>query len=122
MHLIGTGGLRAVAAAWEEILAESADRRVVPPVGETVRAAAQRLVDEHGLDQPGQAGLRMLVDAVERSWYASALGRRPRGRELRIALDAVLASMTRSAPLTRTARLLPRSVLSRPRARYRSAG
>jgi transglutaminase-like putative cysteine protease len=122
MHLIGTGGPRAVAAAWEEILAESADRRVVPPVGETVRAAAQRLVDEHGLDQPGQAGLRMLVDAVERSWYASALGRRPRGRELRIALDAVLASMTRSAPLTRTARLLPRSVLSRPRARYRSAG
>ena len=131
MHLIGTGGPRAVSAAWEEILAESADRRVVPPVGETVRAAAQRLVDEHGLDQPGQAGLRTLVDAVERSWYAGALdvtrgryrgARRPRGHELRTALDAVLVSMTRSAPLTRTARLLPRSVLWQPRARYRRAG
>ena len=131
MYLIDTGGPRAVSAAWEEILAESADRRVVPPVGETVRAAAQRLVDEHGLDQPGQAGLRMLVDAVERSWYASGPdvttgryrgGHRPRGRELRTALDVVLASMTQCAPLTRTARLLPRSVLWQPRAHYRRAG
>ena len=126
MHLVDTGGPRAVSAAWQEVLAESADRRVVPVVGETVRAAAQRLVDEHGLDQLGQAGLRMLVETVERSWYASALddaggrhrgGRQPGGRDLKIALDSVLASMTRSVPLTRTARLLPRSVLWRPRAR-----
>ncbi|MDQ3827224.1 MAG: transglutaminase domain-containing protein, partial [Actinomycetota bacterium] len=73
MHLVGAGGPRAVSAAWQELLAESADRRVVPPVGETVRATAQRLVDEHGLDEAGQAGLRVLVDAVERTWYASAL-------------------------------------------------
>lgn len=129
MYLVGAGGPRAVSAAWAEVLAESADRRVAPPVGETVRGAAQRLVQEHGLDEPGQAGLRTLVDAVERSWYASAVkparGRAYRGggrrlsinRDVRTALDAVLASMARSAPLTRTARLLPRSVLSRPRAR-----
>jgi hypothetical protein len=133
MHLVGAGGPRAVSAAWQELLAESADRRVVPPVGETVRATAQRLVDEHGLDEAGQAGLRVLVDAVERTWYASALdaatGRRRGGRrsrdmncELRAAMTAVLTSMVQSAPLTRTARLLPRSVLWRPRARYRDAG
>jgi transglutaminase-like putative cysteine protease len=133
MHLVGVGGPRAVSAAWQEVLAESADRRVVAPVGETVRATAQRLVDEHGLDEAGQAGLRVLVDAVERTWYASALdatavrrrgGRRPRGinRELPIAMNAVLTSMVQAAPLTRTSRLLPRSVLWRPRARYRDAG
>jgi transglutaminase-like putative cysteine protease len=133
MHLVSAGGPRAVSAAWQEVLAESADRRVVPPVGETVRATAQRLVDEHGLDEAGQAGLRILVDAVERTWYAGALdaatGRRRGGRrshdmnrELRAAMTAVLTSMVQSAPLTRTARLLPRSVLWRPRARYRDAG
>jgi hypothetical protein len=125
MHLVGAGGPRAVSAAWQEVLAESADRKVVPPVGETVRATAQRLVDEHRLDESGQAGLRILVDAVERTWYASALdaaegrrrgGRRPRGmnREVRAAMNAVLTSMVQSAPLTRTAQLLPRSVLRRP--------
>ena len=36
--------------------------------------------------------------------------------------NAVLTSMVQSAPLTRTARLLPRSVLWRPRGRYRGAG
>lgn len=136
MHLVRAGGPRAVSAAWAEVLAESADRRVVPPVGETVRAAAHRLVHEHGLDEPGQAGLGILVDAVERSWYAGAgpvAHRRHDGRglhainpdeidpELHIAMHTVLASMMRSAPLKRTARLLPRSVLWRPRAGYRNA-
>jgi transglutaminase-like putative cysteine protease len=137
MHLVRAGGPRAVSAAWAEVLAESADRRVVPPVGETVRAAAQRLIQEHGLDRSGQAGLGILVDAIERSWYAGAnpVGRRCRdGHEpgasnpggvdlgLHTAVDAALTSMARSAPLARTARLLPRSVLWRPRAGDRSAG
>jgi transglutaminase-like putative cysteine protease len=133
MHLVSAGGPQAVSAAWQEVLAESADRKVVPPVGETVRAAAQRLVDQHGLDEPGQAALRILVDAIERSWYAGALqpagrpqrrGYRPRriGRELHAAVDAVRASMARSAPLTRAARLLPRSVLRRPGTWYRNGG
>jgi transglutaminase-like putative cysteine protease len=133
MYLVRAGGPRAVSAAWAEVLAESADRRVIPPVGETVRAAAQRLVHEHGLDEPGQAGLRILVGAVEQSWYAGALDPVARHRrdvhgpheispDLHTAVDAVLASMVRSAPLTRAARFFPRSVLWRPRAGYRDAG
>ncbi len=127
LHLVGAGGPHAVSAAWEEVLAESADRGVVPPVGETVRATARRLADEHTLDEAGQAGLRTLVRAVERSWYGSAVhppardtlspdtSARDADRELRGAVDAVRASFARCAPPTRTARLLPRSALPRRR-------
>lgn len=128
LHLVNGGGPRAVSAAWQEVLAESADRGVLPPVGETVRASAERLVNEHGLDEVGRAGLRTLVGAVERSWYASALGsaggshrgeRLPSSTddELRCAMESVLASMALSAPLGRSARLLPRSALPRHRTR-----
>jgi hypothetical protein len=129
LHLVNTGGPRAVSAAWQEVLAESADRGVLPPVGETVRASAQRLINEHGLDEAGRGGLRTLVGAVERSWYAGALGSvggphrgeyqpsNPPDDELRSAMEAVLAGMASSAPLTRRARLLPRSVLPRHRTR-----
>jgi transglutaminase-like putative cysteine protease len=126
-HLVRGGGPRAVSAAWQEVLAESADRGVLPPVGETVRASAQRLASEHGLGEAGRAGLRTLVDAVERSWYASALDAAGQHRgenqpskpdgELRSAMESVLTSMALSAPLTRSARLLPRSVLPRHRTR-----
>ncbi len=127
LHLVGAGGPQAVSAAWEEVLAESADRGVIPPTGETVRATARRLIDEHTLDEAGQAGLRTLVAAVERSWYGSAVrtlardtlspdtSARDSDRELRGAVDAVRASFARCAPPTRTARLLPRSVLHRRR-------
>ncbi|MGH3935673.1 MAG: transglutaminase TgpA family protein [Pseudonocardiaceae bacterium] len=117
--LVGAGGPGAVSAAWAEILAESADRGVVAPVGETVRATAQRLTHEHALDEPGQAGLHTLVDAVERSWYGGPTHRHGQAstlaadRDLRDALDAVRASLTRCAPPTRLSRLLPRSVLRR---------
>jgi len=93
------------------------------------RASAQRLINEHGLDEAGRGGLRTLVGAVERSWYAGALGSvggphrgeyqpsNPPDDELRSAMEAVLACMASSAPLTRRARLLPRSVLPRHRTR-----
>jgi transglutaminase-like putative cysteine protease len=128
LHLIAAGGPRAVSAAWEEVLAESADRGMEPCAGESVRATAERLAHEHALDAPGRAGLRTLVGAVERSWYAG-VGRSPadtsrsgttstddagtHDTELRAAVDAVRDSLARCAPLTRTARLLPRSVLRR---------
>ncbi|HET9256599.1 MAG TPA: DUF3488 and transglutaminase-like domain-containing protein [Pseudonocardiaceae bacterium] len=119
MRLVYAGGPRAVSAAWEEVLAESADRGVVPPDGETVRASAQRLVHDHGMDEPGQASLHILVRAVERSWYAavSETGGPQVGSavEIRGAVDAVVASMARCAPLNRKAKLLPRSVLTRSR-------
>jgi transglutaminase-like putative cysteine protease len=124
MRLIGAGGPGAAQAAWDEVLAESADRGVVPPVGETVRASAQRLIHQHGMDEPGGAGLRLLVGVVERSWYAAASTRPDNNtevthtdHEIRIAVDAVLTSMARSAPLSRMARLFPRSVLTRTRTR-----
>jgi transglutaminase-like putative cysteine protease len=116
LRLVGAGGPLAVSAAWEEVLAESADRRVVPPVSETVRATAERLAREHTLDEPGRAGLRIVVGAVESSWYASVGRPSPSGttdRELCAALDAVRASLARCAPLSRMARLLPRSLLRR---------
>jgi transglutaminase-like putative cysteine protease len=135
MRLISAGGPRAIQAAWDEVLAESADRGVVPPVGETVRASAQRLIHQHGMDEPGVAGLRLLVGAVEQSWYAAGgtqldntgldnntgpdnnTGVTRIDHDIRTAVDAVLTSMARSAPLNRMARLLPRSVLAGPRTR-----
>jgi transglutaminase-like putative cysteine protease len=119
---VRAGGMRAIAAAWEEVLAESADRGVVAGVGETVRASAERLMREHRLDEAGQRGLRALVDAAERSWYAStprpgtsvrhSLSQRA-GGEVETALRAVCESLQRCAPLSRADRLRPRSVLSR---------
>ena len=119
LHLVGIGGPDAVSAAWEEVLAESADRGVVPPVGETVRVAAGRLADEHALDEPGQAALQTLVGAVERTWYggnsAGSSSTPDADRELSGALDAVRNSLARCAPPSRMTRLLPRSVLPRKR-------
>ncbi|HEX4102786.1 MAG: transglutaminaseTgpA domain-containing protein [Pseudonocardiaceae bacterium] len=121
LGLVDAGGAQAISAAWEEVLAESVDRGIDPCVGESVRATAQRLADEHALDEPGRAGLRTLVAAVERSWYASVSQGPPRigtttrrtDAGLRPAVDAVRASLGRCAPTTRMARLLPRSVLRR---------
>jgi transglutaminase-like putative cysteine protease len=117
LHLIEAGGPKAVSAAWEEVLAESADRGLAPPVGETVRASAERFALHHCLDEPGRAGLRIVVSAVELAWYAGVGPLSPSStsentdRELCSAVDAVRASFARCAPLSRMARLLPRSVL-----------
>ncbi|HEY6422541.1 MAG TPA: DUF4129 domain-containing protein [Pseudonocardiaceae bacterium] len=113
LHLVGTGGPEAASAGWEELLAESEDRGLVSPAGETVRAAALRLGREHALDQPGRDGLQALVGAVERSWYSSTP--RTSAGDLSDAVDAVRASLARCAPLTPMARLLSRSVLRRRR-------
>lgn len=115
---VRAGGVRAISAAWEEILVQSADRGVMPSVGETVRATAERIMREHGLDEAGQRGLRALVDAAERAWYASTpppgTPLSPRGGgDVETALRAVCESLDRCAPLSRAARLRPRSVLSR---------
>jgi len=118
LRLIGTGGPRAVCAAWEEVLAEFADRGVVPPAGQTVRATAELLAHGPALDEPARAGLGVLVSAVERSWYASggaarSLATGTSDRELCAAVDAVRSSLTRCAPPSPMARLFPRSVLPR---------
>ncbi|MGH4023657.1 MAG: transglutaminaseTgpA domain-containing protein [Pseudonocardiaceae bacterium] len=134
LHLVRTGGSNAASAAWEEVLAESADRGVIPAVGETVRGTARRLVQEHRLDEPGRQGLQAVVTAVERSWYGAPEPGAPEpgtpgpgasvssgpgtadgddADELTTALDAVRTSMARCAPTSPRARLLPGSVVRR---------
>jgi transglutaminase-like putative cysteine protease len=112
LRLVRSGGPVAASAAWAEVLAESADRGVPQTGGETVRATAQRLGRAHALDEPGMAGLRTLVDVVERSWYGGGHpGSGTPGDEVPAALDAVRSSLVRCDPTAATARLLPRSVL-----------
>jgi transglutaminase-like putative cysteine protease len=63
------GGPGAAGAAWDELLAESADRGSPTPVTDTVRGAARRIVDDHVLDERAQRALRSVVGIVEESWY-----------------------------------------------------
>ncbi|HWC83741.1 MAG TPA: DUF3488 and transglutaminase-like domain-containing protein [Pseudonocardiaceae bacterium] len=105
-------GARAVGAAWAEVLAESSDRGAEIGDTSTVRVAAARLVREHGLDEEGQAGLRTLIGAVERTWYGAADSTAGGPDDTLVtAFDGVRASMHRNAPLALRARLWPRSVL-----------
>jgi hypothetical protein len=112
LRLVRAGGVEAAATAWEEVLAESADRGVDAVASDTVRGTARRLLREHGLDDQGRTGLRTLVGAVERSWYGNGGGA---DTGLPAALAAVRASLARCAPMARRAKLLPRSVLRRLR-------
>jgi hypothetical protein len=110
LHQIAALGSEAAGAAWAEIIAESVDRGTVVPPTETVRAAGRRLAREHELDEPGREALRQLITAVEGSWYG---GRETADPALVAAVDELRASMHRTAPLAFTARVLPRSVVSR---------
>jgi len=112
LRTAAAGGPDAAGAAWEEVLAESLDRGVELPESESVRVTARRLARAHSLDEPGRAGLRALVGAVERSWYGTGSGSDP---ALPALLDAVRASMARGAAARGWARLFPRSVLPRRR-------
>lgn len=110
LRLVGAGGAGAAPAAWEELLAESADRGFEPATNETVRDVARRLLREHGLDEAGRSGLRALVGSVERAWYGAGADPCP---GLPAALAAVRTSLARCSPMSRRAKLLPRSVLRR---------
>ena len=67
----------AATAAWSELMAESIDRGAPVPAAETIRAAARRLAREHNLDDAGKNGLRLVIGAIERSWYSAEPDRRP---------------------------------------------
>ncbi|MFB9908254.1 hypothetical protein [Allokutzneria oryzae] len=112
LDAVAAGGPDAADAAWQELVASSVDRGTGVSDTDTVRVAATKLAREHGLDESGRAALRVLVGAVERSWYGSAP---EAGAELAGALDQVLASLRENAPMSLRARLFPRSALpSRP--------
>jgi transglutaminase-like putative cysteine protease len=104
------GGPGAADAAWAELLAESADRGTPSPPTDTVRSAARRLVDAHGLDEEAQQALRTVVGIVEESRYGgvdAAAGALP--EPTAVVRDAVSAG----SPLTVQNRLLPPSLLGR---------
>ena len=101
------GGPGAADAAWAELLAESVDRGAPSPPTDTVRGAAGRLAEEHGLDERARGELRTVVGIVEESWYGdvpAAPG------ALHDPVRAVLAAMAAGTPVSWAERLLPRSV------------
>ncbi len=107
---VSAGGPDAASAGWAELLAESADRGAATPPNDTVRAAARRLVREHRLDPESQQALRVVVGAVEASWYDedhSDTG------TLAGPFRTVRAGIMTGSALTIRKRLLPRSVMSR---------
>ncbi|MBA8823406.1 transglutaminase-like putative cysteine protease [Saccharopolyspora lacisalsi] len=108
-NLVTGSAAGAASAAWDEVLDEFRDRGTRPAATETVRETAAHLSERYGLDADGTRAIRELVTAVERDWYA------PAGREtdpnLETLLRQVVDGLHRSAPLSRRARLLPRSVL-----------
>ena len=113
------GGPGAAGAAWAELLAESADRGAPSPPTDTVRGAAQRLVDEHDLDDRAQRALRTVVDVVEESWYG---GVDPAPGTLTGPLGEAHAGIVAGPPVGWGGRLLPPSVVNGPLRRLRRRG
>ncbi|MFI6101573.1 transglutaminaseTgpA domain-containing protein [Lentzea sp. NPDC051213] len=101
-------GPGAANAAWSELMAESIDRGAPVPSAETIRIAARRLAREHNLDDAGREGLRVVIGAIERSWYSANRAADP---ALPGALAAVRQSLRQNAPLSLRARMFPKSVL-----------
>lgn len=108
LHTVAALGPGAATAAWSELMAESIDRGAAVPPAETIRAAARRLAREHNLDDAGKDGLRVVIGAIERSWYSANPTADP---SLPGALAAVRQSLRQNAPLSLRARMFPRSVL-----------
>ena len=100
------GGPGAADAAWEELLATSADRDVPGRPSDTVRATARRLVGAHGLPPAPAGAVHTVADAVERSWYGG-VDPEPGALTgpLRTALEGVAAT-----PLLLRRRLVPPSL------------
>lgn len=71
--LARAGGDGAATAAWDEVLAASRDHGIPVPPGDTVRAAADRIIERHGLSGRPAEALRELAGRVEASWYGGML-------------------------------------------------
>lgn len=109
---VAGGGPAAATAAWEELLAESADRGVPGRSSDTVRGAARRIVQEHRLDDTAQASIRELVGAVESSWYGDA---HPGPHQLDDPVRGVRTGIEAGHPLGWKRTVLPGSVTARLR-------
>lgn len=128
LSTVATGGPDAATAAWEEVLAESADRGVPARPSDTVRVTARRLVHEHRLDAAAQQSMRAVVGAVESSWYAAAGTAASasaasasaasetapaQGEHLAESVNTIRDGIASRRALSLRERLLPRSVLLR---------
>ena len=110
LNLVGSEGPGAADAAWNELLAECADRGVPIPASDTVRVASQKLASKHHLDDEGKDGLRTVIGVLERSWYGEEKSPDP---TLRPAFDHLRRSLHRNAPMSWRGRLFPRSIFKR---------
>ncbi len=97
-------------AAWNELLAECADRGVPIPPSDTVRVAGQKLASKHHLDDEGKDGLRTVIGVLEKSWYGEDANPDP---TLRPAFDHLRRSLHRNAPMSWRGRLFPKSIFKR---------
>ncbi|SDY00970.1 Transglutaminase-like superfamily protein [Amycolatopsis xylanica] len=97
-------------AAWQELMAECADRGLPIPESDTVRVAGQKLAQKHHLDDEGREGLRTVIGVVERSWYSEGSPMDPR---LDPAFDGLRRSLRRNAPMSWRGRLFPKSIFRR---------
>lgn len=115
--LARAGGAGAATAAWDEVLAASRDHGVPVPPGDTVRGAAARIIDRHGLTgRPAQA-LQELAERVEASWYGDVS---PEPGTLDTLVDEVRAALAAGGSSLR-ATMLPPSVVPESVRRKRSA-
>jgi TgpA N-terminal domain/Transglutaminase-like superfamily len=104
------GGPGGAEAAWRELLAEFEDRGTEPSGNDTVRGSARKLSRAHRLDSDAVCGMRTVVGAVERGWYAPPTDPGPRP-DLVAAVHTVRGGLRTSAPLSVGARLWPRSIV-----------
>lgn len=112
LHHITMSRPAAPHAAWRELLDELADRGSPVREAETIRDTANRLAEEHGLDEEGRGHLAAVVAVLERSWY-SAAGEADADAEFTASFEGLRQSLNRAAPLSWRGRLLPTSVLKR---------
>ncbi|MEJ8282205.1 transglutaminase TgpA family protein [Pseudonocardia spirodelae] len=105
--LARAGGDGAATAAWDEVLAASRDHGVPVPPGDTVRAAADRIIDRHALAGRPAEALQELARRVEASWYGGLL---PEPGVLDGLVDEVRTAIAAGGSSLR-ARVLPPSVV-----------
>ncbi|HSU11096.1 MAG TPA: transglutaminaseTgpA domain-containing protein [Pseudonocardia sp.] len=103
------GGADAAEAAWTELLAESADHGVPGRATDTVRTAADRMVQAHGLDAGARRALNAVTGIVEESWYG---GVDPAPGDLAGPTRTVSTAL-RAVPLPLHRRVFPASVVDR---------
>ena len=98
----------AASSAWDELLDEHRDRGGQPSSSATPREIAAELADEHDLGADAVNALHVLVEAVEREWYAPA--GRTVDESLAEPLSAVRRALREKRPLTWRERAVPDSV------------